>query len=72
MAKKIEHKYVVGYTEDSKVVFGKDNSVVRLCTLRQAKRELGTLHSKCPKTIYELKPLGNLAVKVRLGMMVKS
>lgn len=68
-----EYKYIVGYVgSNNRIVYGRKNSFANLCTLHQAKRELETLRSKHPKTIYELKPISNLAVKVRLKMLVKA
>lgn len=80
MAKdKTKHKYLVGFVGDHNVVYGRDEysekfgsnvaSYTRPMTLLQAKSGLRKLGGD--KTIYELKPVSNLAVRVRTEMMKK-
>lgn len=62
MAKRSKHEYVFGYVGDWQVVYdgkrerGIFTNITRL-TLTQAKREMGKLPSRRPKTIYRLVPV---------------
>jgi hypothetical protein len=77
---KTKHKYLVGFIGDNQVVYGKDKycnqcesdiaSYTKPLTLLQAKRQLKQLGGE--KTIYELKPVSNLAVKIRIEMLARN
>lgn len=75
---KTKHKYLVGFIGDHYSVYGLDQesklgtkvaSYTKPMTLLQAKRGLKQLNGN--KTIYELKPVSALAVRVRTEMMKK-
>lgn len=69
---KTKHKYLVGFMGDKNCVYGKDvdslASYTQPLTLLQARRQLAQL-SDGEKTIYELKPITKLAVRVKTEMM---
>lgn len=76
---KTKHKYLVGFIGDKQVVYGKDQysdtyksdiaAYTKPMTLLQAKRQLKSLSGE--KTIYELRPISNLAVRVRTEMRTR-
>ena len=74
MKDKTKHKYLVGFIGDKQCVYGLDvngtASYVGPMTLLQAKKQLASLGDGS-KTIYELKPISNLAVRVKTEMIKK-